>query len=145
MVTTETLYHERRIFGVSNMLGDLGGATQMILIFSSFIFFPISEHSFNVAATSSLFMGRTDEDDFFVKEEKDANIPKYLRAENTPGDLSDDTLNTLSKHRHMKISTTDNFLLFISNTLKCCFPSFLWSKKQRMQHAFKSGEDRISR
>lgn len=47
------------------------------------------------------------------------------------------------KHRHINISMKDSCCLFISNKLGCLFPSFCWSKRDKLTKVFKTSADRI--
>lgn len=40
----EQAVHERTIFGILDLLGDLGGVTEVIIIIFGFFLYPISEH-----------------------------------------------------------------------------------------------------
>ena len=51
--------HQRRIYGYLDLLGDLGGVTEVIMIVFGIFLFPISKHSFIIKATKKLFMART--------------------------------------------------------------------------------------
>ena len=58
--------HERVIYSLLDLLGDLGGVTEIVtLIFGIFIY-PISNHSYHIAAIKRMFLAKT----------KDANLFK---------------------------------------------------------------------
>lgn len=61
--------HSRRKYGLFDLLGDLGGVTEVIMIFFGFIFYPISEHSFVIKAAKKLFYARTTRNDVFVQKD----------------------------------------------------------------------------
>ena len=42
----EEIQHERTIYSFFDLLGDLGGVTEVIMVSFGFMLFPISEHSF---------------------------------------------------------------------------------------------------
>ena len=64
-LSTEGINSERLIYGWLDLLGDLGGVTQVIsLVFGVFLL-PISEHSFILKATSKLFLANTKVENMF--------------------------------------------------------------------------------
>ena len=50
-----------------DLLGDLGGVTEVFMIFFSALLMPISDHSFLVKAMKKLFIARTRDEDLFMK------------------------------------------------------------------------------
>ena len=61
MLQPEIVKHSRKVFGWFDLLGRLGGITNvMMLLFGAFIF-PISEHSFVLKAAKKLWIARTRE------------------------------------------------------------------------------------
>ncbi len=61
------------MYNFIDLLGDLGGLTEIILLSFGFIFFPISEYSFYLKAIRHLFLAKTSKDDIFI-EKKDKKI-----------------------------------------------------------------------
>ena len=55
----------RQVYNIFDLLGDLGGVTEVIMIFFGFILFSISEHSFYLTASQKLFFARTSENNIF--------------------------------------------------------------------------------
>lgn len=51
-----------------NLLGALGGITNVIMILFNGIIKPINEHSFVLKAAKKLYFARSKEDDLFQKE-----------------------------------------------------------------------------
>lgn len=58
--------HERAIYSLLDLLGDLGGVTEVMMIVFCFIILPISEHSFVVKAMKKLYIARTKDSDLFM-------------------------------------------------------------------------------
>jgi len=50
-----------------DLLGDLGGVTEVFMIFFSFLLMPISDHSFTMKAMKKLYIARTRDEDLFKK------------------------------------------------------------------------------
>lgn len=61
-----TIQHGRRIYSLFDLLGDLGGVTEVIMICFGFLLYPISEHSFYLKAFKKLFIAKTAEDGIFI-------------------------------------------------------------------------------
>ena len=57
--------HERAIYSLLDLLGDLGGVTEVMMIVFCFVILPISEHSFVVKAMKKLYIARTKDTDLF--------------------------------------------------------------------------------
>jgi hypothetical protein len=64
----EIIKHSIKVFGVFDLLGKLGGITNVMMILFGFIMFPISEHSFVLKAAKKLFIARTRDEDMFVTD-----------------------------------------------------------------------------
>ena len=50
LIERKALMHKRQCYSLLDMLGDLGGATEVILIIFGVIFYPINEFSFWIKA-----------------------------------------------------------------------------------------------
>ena len=60
--------YSRRIYGWFDLLGDLGGITEVFILTFTYFFAPISEHKFIVNASKKLFKARTKSNDLFKNE-----------------------------------------------------------------------------
>lgn len=61
----EQLKYTRAIYNLFDLLGDLGGVTEVIMIVFGFIFYSVSEHSFYLTASQKLFYAKTTQNDVF--------------------------------------------------------------------------------
>ena len=61
--------HSRRKYGLFDLLGDLGGVLEVIMIIFGMFLYPISEHSFVIKAANKLFFARTNRNDVFLSRE----------------------------------------------------------------------------
>ena len=59
--------HFRDIYNVFDLLGDLGGVTEVLILMFYLFITPLSEHSFMIKALSKLYLARTTDRDLFVK------------------------------------------------------------------------------
>jgi hypothetical protein len=57
--------NKRRVFGWFDLLGKLGGITNVMMLLFGFIIYPISEHSYVLKVAKKLFVARTREDKLF--------------------------------------------------------------------------------
>ena len=62
---SELVEHEREIYSLLDLLGDLGGVTEVIMIIFGCILFPISEHEFNLQSAKRLFLAHTQDEEIF--------------------------------------------------------------------------------
>ena len=63
----ESILHKREIFNFLDLIGDLGGVIEVMVLIFGFIFFPISQQSFIHKLTKLMFKARTSNSDIFKK------------------------------------------------------------------------------
>lgn len=71
-----TIQHGRRIYSLFDLLGDLGGVTEVIMICFGFMLYPISEHSFYLKAFKKLFIAKTDDETIFIQKKIKSKVQK---------------------------------------------------------------------
>ena len=85
----ENMEHEREIYGLLDLMGDLGGVTEIVMLMFGFILSPIAEHKFNLQAAKRLFIAQSKDGELFVEpNEHDGNKNKYLEESNYPDSLN---------------------------------------------------------
>lgn len=143
--------HDRAVYGVIDLLGDLGGVLEVIMVFTGIIFFPISEHHFILQATKRMFLARSSKrDDLFLdkktaNEEKNAEMLDILletkMEENLPIELQEEC-----RHHYLaRLGLKDSILLFLYNRFyhpklkKWCN----WSKRSALQRLYNEGQERL--
>ena len=111
----ESVKHSRSTYDLLDLLGDLGGATEVIMIMFGFFIFPFAEYQFTMAAAKRLFLARTTDDSIFVipnpeklnkkvfDKKSMAHLPKKVRKE-------------LNTHKQIQIGMLDNIKLYLSNS-----------------------------
>lgn len=62
----EQVKHTRAVYGLIDLLGDLGGVTEVIMLVFGFFLFPVSEHNFTIQATKKLFYASTSDNNLFL-------------------------------------------------------------------------------
>lgn len=62
--------HSRRVFGWFDLLGRLGGITNVMMILFGVFVYPISEQSFVLKAAKKLFIARTHNPHIFKYDPK---------------------------------------------------------------------------
>jgi hypothetical protein len=119
---TKVYNHKRVIFGWFDLLGKLGGITNVMMLMFGFVLFSISEHSFILKAAKKLFIARTRTKYLFKKDPRQSIEIKAL-SKKVAGELE--------MHRAIKLYYKDNVFLYFSNKLGYLFPSFLWPQKKK--------------
>lgn len=59
MLHEEKHQHERKIYGLIDLLGDLGGVLEVVTVVFGIILYPISFHSFILELSNRIFLART--------------------------------------------------------------------------------------
>lgn len=57
--------HERYIYSMFDLLGDLGGVIDVLMWFFGFFFYPIAQHAFILKAIKKLYIARTAQGELF--------------------------------------------------------------------------------
>ena len=91
--------HTRVRYGLFDLLGDLGGVTEVIMLLFGYFLYPISEHSFIIKAANKLFFARTDRDDIFIPKE-DPTAQKFIRS----NILTNSEINEVQRHKPVVLS-----------------------------------------
>ena len=58
---SESIFHVREVFTLFDLVGDLGGVIEVLIITLGILLYPISEHSFLLSASKLLFKARTND------------------------------------------------------------------------------------
>lgn len=66
-LSAEKIEHERERYNFLNLIGDMGGVFEILLILFGSIASPVSEYSFIAKAISKLYLSRTTNEDLFEK------------------------------------------------------------------------------
>ena len=77
----EGVNYTREVYHILDVLSDLGGIIEVIMIIFGFILFPISEHSFYLKAARMLFFARSKDQNMFIKStdpELNDKLEKYM-------------------------------------------------------------------
>jgi len=72
-LSPEVNLNSRRVFGWFDLLGKLGGVTNVMMLLFGFMIYPISEHSYVLKVAKKLFIARTRDTTFF-KDDPQQNI-----------------------------------------------------------------------
>ena len=142
-LSKEKVEHSRAVYNFLDLLGDLGGLTEVFMLIVGFFVAPISEHNFIMKAARRLFIAKTKRDDLFLKLDPVVegnyidNIPEDVTPEEKIKFLLAGALMNLknkaeaklaqNKHKAIRISMYDNFMLFFANLLEyygipcCCY------------------------
>ena len=61
------MQHERQVYDILTLLGDLGGVIEIICLITAFFLGRWNEHSFIIKAIQKLYLARTKDDNLFIK------------------------------------------------------------------------------
>ena len=64
------MFHSRQTYNFFDLLSDLGGVMEVIMLIASVMIIPISEHAFVVRAITKMYYAKSKEDVFFDKTGK---------------------------------------------------------------------------
>ena len=59
--------HSREVYNLMDLIGDLGGVLDLLVLLAGIFICPISEHSFFLKAFSMLFLAKTHQSELLVK------------------------------------------------------------------------------
>jgi hypothetical protein len=129
--------YKRQIYSFFDLLGDMGGVTQAIVLMFAFIFIPIAEHEFIIAASNKLFYARTKTAGLFKYDKKhhgQKHVPKFDSIKATK---------EIKKHHVIYLSTADTTKLFFSNIMGKFYPFKNWEKRSKLSKLYQIGQNRI--
>jgi len=61
----EAVFYQREVYNLLDLVGDMGGVVEIIVIVFGVILYPIAEQAFILKAISELFKARTSDSDLF--------------------------------------------------------------------------------
>lgn len=126
----------REIYNFFDLLGDLGGVTEVIMIAFGFVLYSISEHSFYVTASQKLFFARTEDSTVFESSTKKS---KYLSKDMYPKDSTTREIKELEKHRYISIRMCDNMMLYFANLMGPCCSKCIFPKRDKLVKMYDEG------
>lgn len=83
----------RKVYDLLDLLGDVGGIMEVVLIVFGTILYSVAEHSFHIQALKRLFKVKTSQQDLFIDasdsdSEKEKEQCKYLYPKRLPPDIT---------------------------------------------------------
>lgn len=67
------IIHERRIYSIIDLMGDLGGVMEIVMVAFGIFMYGISEHSFYTRAIKKFYKVKTSDNKLFLTKKKSAN------------------------------------------------------------------------
>ena len=64
------IVHERRIYSIIDLMGDLGGVMEIVMVAAGTFLYGISEHSFYTRAIKKFYSAKTKDDKLFLHKNK---------------------------------------------------------------------------
>ena len=127
------------MYGFLDLLGDLGGVTEILAICFGFMLYPFSEHFFILDATKQIFMAKTKDEKMFLPTKKEDYQIDHIQ--NLMKDRM--TLEELKTHRYMKIKLKDKLLLYAKKNLGCTCVRRFWKNHSKFEKIYEKGQKRI--
>ena len=135
MLHNESVKFNRQIYNIFDLLGDLGGVTEVIMLVFGFFLFSVSEHSFYLTAISKLFYARTTDEDMFKNKKTSKYLNKELIPNSTPKSLKDEIL----KHRLIDIKLKYWIKLYFAQIFGTLCSNCFFKRKDRFLKLYERG------
>lgn len=129
--------HIRKLYSLFDLLTDLGGVAELLVILFGIIIFPFSEFSFNIKAIQKLFYVRTRNDDFIMLCDRhtDNNMNESMN-------LPKDSVKEINLHKTIKLKNRDMCRLFFQRGLSSCCKAVL--QKSRLTSMYEQGQEKLN-
>jgi hypothetical protein len=136
--------YERKVYNLLDLLGDLGGVLEFILILFSIFLSPISEFSYYLKLAKKLFFARIKSSDTLQQRKALDRRDETEDLESNPI-ISSRLRKELMIHRKIQIGTFDKVLLFFSQLLGPLSPFVFvcWSKHRKLLHLYKEAQEKV--
>ena len=139
ILMAEKVKHSRQIYGALDLLGELGGVYEMIILAFSIFLSSVSKHSFVLKAVKKMYLGRTGDQRLFKQKKK-----KWERGDGY--DSPDRIKKEIDKHRKIRVRLVDSLKLFWANSrFGCCCSPKLWKNVHKFKKLYRVGENRIEK
>jgi hypothetical protein len=135
-LNNESTKFSRQVYNIFDLLGDLGGVTEVIMLTFGFFLFSISEHSFHMTAIKKLFYARTSDEGIFVTR-KTGRV-RYLDWDLIPEGTPKEIKSELRKHRYIDVKNIDWIIrLYFARVLGCFCPILKRCRAESVNFAVK--------
>ena len=106
--------HVRRIYSLFELIGDLGGITEVVMLCFGFFLYSVSEHSFVLKAVKKLFKARTKDPNLFKrkKTETTKQLHQKDKSKHLDNDLPVELKREIDKNRDIRISLGQSLKLY---------------------------------
>lgn len=112
--------HEREIYHLLDLFGDLGGVVEILIFVVKFLFDRFLFNKFLLAQLKALFMVNTSEQNFLTESDKPSNL-KMVRKYTIPYDLKNTWVeNKIRNHQIIKVSFSKYLLLTLMGCSGLC-------------------------
>lgn len=106
----EQVSHNRKVYDINQLLGDLGGITGVLTLILGFLISPISEASFIMMSAKRMFLVRTKHNELFEKPATKKSIGKHVSC-----------CHEYKHNRVINLKTKDRICVYIQNILGSAF------------------------
>lgn len=133
---------ERKSYGWLDLLGDLGGVAELMMICLGIFVHPISQHSFLMQGIGKLYKAKTHRGKMFAKKPKHVQR-SHLKYKGEIVKESKMVHQEISSHRHIKVRLTDSIKLFVASIIPCKGWNKIWQDYQSFKRLLVRGKDRM--
>ena len=142
MLQQESIRHIRYIYSLLDILGAVGGITEVLMLCFGFFLFPISQHSFILQALRRLYKARTKDCKIFQDDCSVLKRKSTLTSSNSHGEKHK---KCIANYRNIKLDFKDTLFLYLSDWFGFLYCDKCWSKskKKRLDRLLEQGSKRI--
>jgi hypothetical protein len=124
-----SIEYNRAVYNVLDLMGDIGGVLEIIVLFFGIFLNPISKFSFDLTAIRYLYLVRTSEKDLFDNKKVESDGEK---EPNPDGDA-----------QVVKLRKWDRIALYFAHSMGSLFPKKCWSKRKKLLKMLEEGNDKV--
>ena len=155
------------MYGFLDLLSDLGGVHEIIMVLLGSLIFSISEHHYTLQAAKRMFIARTSDQTLFYDNQKgncnyesnqkmihftSDNVIKSIGGQyDSKNELAQEQSSlseALRFHKMARLRLKDSVLLYLYNMLYCAscknvWPLWTWKKRSKLQRIYRETQDRL--
>lgn len=142
-LSDEGKHHMREVYHTIDVIGDIGGIFEFTMVLFGFFMFPISNFSFVLQASRSMYFARTKDNSLFEKAIDKELIEKLQKFEQLPLDATFKEEKEIKKHHIIRVSMANKVKLYFSRlTSGICF--LCWRKRDKFHRLYQESDKKIA-
>ena len=141
MLGDSSVTHERQVYGILDLFGDLGGVQSVMFMICGALLSPISEHSFFIKAISKLYLARTKDNSLFADRKSKKAQQKLKKNQKVSKTIDLKEAKSFSRNRVIKFSVRQKVNLYFQNMFSGCFNP----NDDKLWRLFSQGQERLEK